>query len=114
MKTLKTMLVATVLVAGITAASAQGTTRQLDEQAGGNSQSSGIPAAQLAIPRRILRRVPERRASQRGTIDRPGTGQCEKLLGTSTSSPSGRAVTGKTRAQRVAGTRSQSPHIRAD
>jgi hypothetical protein len=39
MKTLKTMLVAAILVAGITAASAQGTTRQMDEQAGGNSQS---------------------------------------------------------------------------
>jgi hypothetical protein len=38
MKTLKTMWVAAVLVAGITAASAQGT-RQMDEQAGGNSQS---------------------------------------------------------------------------
>jgi hypothetical protein len=39
MKTLKIMLAAAVLVAGMTAASAQGTTRQMDEQAGGNSQS---------------------------------------------------------------------------
>jgi hypothetical protein len=39
MKTLRTMLVTAVLVAGISTASAQGTTRQMDEQAGGNSQS---------------------------------------------------------------------------
>jgi hypothetical protein len=33
------MFVTAVLVAGIATASAQGTTRQMDEQAGGNSQS---------------------------------------------------------------------------
>jgi hypothetical protein len=39
MKTPRTILVAAVLVAGIATASAQGTTTQMDEQAGGNSQS---------------------------------------------------------------------------
>jgi hypothetical protein len=34
-----TMLTAAILVAGITGVSAQGTSRQMDEQAGGNSQS---------------------------------------------------------------------------
>jgi hypothetical protein len=37
MKTLNTVLTAAFLVAGMTAANAQGTTRQMDEQAGGNS-----------------------------------------------------------------------------
>jgi hypothetical protein len=39
MKPLKTTLVMALLLTGITTASAQGTTRQMDEQAGGNSQS---------------------------------------------------------------------------
>jgi hypothetical protein len=39
MKPLKTMLVMALLLTGITTAGAQGTTRQMDEQAGGNSQS---------------------------------------------------------------------------
>jgi pectate lyase len=37
MKTLNTILTAVFLSAGVSAASAQGTTRQMDEQAGGNS-----------------------------------------------------------------------------
>jgi hypothetical protein len=37
MKTLNTVLTVVFLIAGMTAASAQGATRQLDEQAGGNS-----------------------------------------------------------------------------
>jgi hypothetical protein len=38
MKTL-TMLTAAILITGITAANAQGRSRQMDEQAGGNSQA---------------------------------------------------------------------------
>jgi hypothetical protein len=39
MKTLTSLLSATLLVAGIGAANAQGTSKQMDEQAGGNSQA---------------------------------------------------------------------------
>jgi hypothetical protein len=37
MKTITTLVAAAALIAGISAANAQGTTKQMDEQAGGNS-----------------------------------------------------------------------------
>jgi hypothetical protein len=56
MKTMTTLLATAALITGIAAANAQGTTRQMDEQAGGNSsaveRNPARPAAQNPTRRR--------------------------------------------------------------